>query len=161
MLRLRRDLAGTHLAMGNVLMRMGKAGEAVKQYEAELTLHPQNPDCLFRLGEAWIVLGNSAAAKTALEHALASGSTVPQIQRDLGKIYLHDHSYSEAAMALASYVKLHPEDASAHYSLMQAYLALGERAAAGRERALFEKASADRKRRAAARQALSAFEQNP
>lgn len=161
MLRLRPDLAGTRLAMGNTLMRMGKAGEAVKQYQAELALRPGNADCLFRLGEAWIVLGNGAAAKAALEHALASGSTVPQIQRDLGRIYLHEHDYPQAAKALSVYLKLQPEDASGHYALMQAYQALGERAAAGRERTLFERASADRKRRAAARQALSAFEQNP
>lgn len=157
-LKLKPGLPGIHMEIGNVLMREGQVAQAVSQYQSELKIQPDSRDCLFRLGQAWLTLGNNKQAEVSLGRALALGSTIPVIHRDLGQIYLRQRKYSKSISALSAYLKASPQDATAHYLLMQDYNAIGDQAAANRQRLLFRKASADRKRRFQAGQALSLVE---
>jgi tetratricopeptide (TPR) repeat protein len=157
--QLKPNLSRIHMAVGDLLMHQGQISQAVEEYQAELQVRPKAPEVLYRLGRAWLVLHEDERAEKSLEEALACHADIPEIQRELGKIYLRQQQYAKGIEALDAYVKTRPEDASAHYLLMNAYRSVGDAAAANRQRLLFEKYSEDRKQRSQAQQAIQFFKQ--
>ena len=147
-------LSTIHMAIGDLLISEGRVIEAVDEYQAELTVRPKAPQVLYRLGRAWLILGDDQLAEKWLQEALARHSSIPEIQRELGKLYVRRQQYAQGIAALEAYLKSRPEDAQPHYVLMMAYKSVGDQTAAARQQALFAKYSEDAKRRNQARQAV-------
>jgi len=156
-LKLKPDLAGVHLAIGNLLMSQGLATEALEEYRAELTLRPDGPEVHYRAARALIVLGKGEDAEASLNRALAAGGAPAATHRELGRIYLGRGQPAKAVQSLSTYLAAAANDASAHFLLMQAYRRLGDTAAAERHQAKFKSLSDDEKRRASIQEALSLF----
>ncbi|MGH9751181.1 MAG: tetratricopeptide repeat protein [Blastocatellia bacterium] len=156
-LKLKPDLAGVHLAVGNLLMSQGLAAEALEEYRAELPLRPDDPEVHYRMARALIVLGKAEEAENSLNRSLAVGGAPPAAHRELGRIYLGRGQPAKAVQSLSTYLAAAADDASAHFLLMQAYRRLGDAAAAERHHAKFKSLSDDEKRRASIREALSLF----
>ncbi|MGE0131661.1 MAG: tetratricopeptide repeat protein [Blastocatellales bacterium] len=156
-LKLKPDLAGVHLAIGNLLMSQGLAAEALEEYRAELSLRPDDAEVHYRTARALIVLGKGEEAEAALSRALASGGGPAAIHKELGRIYLGRGQTAKAVQSLSTYLAAAANDASAHFLLMQAYRRLGDAAAAERHHAKFKSLSDDEKRRASIQEAMSLF----
>jgi len=157
-LKLKPDLAGIHLAIGNLLMSQGQATEALEEYRAELLLRPADPEVHYRTARALIVLGKGEDAEASLNRALAADSAPPAAHRELGRIYLGRGQPAKAVQSLSTYLAMTANDASAHYLLMRAYRALGDIAAAERHLAKYKSLSDDEKQRASIQKALSLFD---
>jgi predicted Zn-dependent protease len=142
------------MAIGDLLVSQGRVSEAVGEYQADLTVRPKAPQVLYRLGRAWLTLGDDQRAEKSLQEALARGANIPEIQRELGKLYVRRQQYAKGIAALEAYLESRPEDAQPHYVLMMAYKSVGDQTAAARQQALFAKYSEDAKRRNQARQAV-------
>jgi tetratricopeptide (TPR) repeat protein len=156
-LKLKPDIAGIHLAVGNLLMSRGLAAEALEEYRAEMLARPDDPEVHYRMGRALIVLGKGEDAEASFNRALASGGAPPAAQRELGRIYLGRGQPAKAVQSLTTYLAAVANDASAHYLLMRAYRALGDKAAAERHLAKYKSLSDEEKRRTSIREALSMF----
>lgn len=156
-LKLKPELAGIHLAIGNLLMSQGLATEALEEYRAELLPRPDDPEVHYRTARALIVLGKGEEAEASLKRALAAGGAPPAAHRELGRIYLGRGQPAKAVQSLSTYLAAAANDASAHFLLMQAYRRLGDAAAAERHHAKFKSLSDDEKRRASIQEALSLF----
>ncbi len=156
-LKLKPDLAGVHLAIGNLLMSQGLAAEALEEYRAELSLRPDDAEIHYRAARALIVLGKGEEAEAALNRALAAGGAPAATHRELGRIYLGRGQAAKAVQSLSTYLAANANDASAHFLMMQAYRRLGDAAAAERHQAKFKSLSDDEKRRASIQEALSLF----
>jgi len=156
-LKLKPDIAGVHLAVGNLLMSQGLATEALEEYRAESLLRPDDPEVHYRSGRALIVLGKSEEAEASLNRAMASGDGPAAAHRELGRIYLGRGQSAKAVQSLSTYLAAAANDASAHFLLMQAYRRLGDAAAAERHHAKFKSLSDDEKRRTSIQEALSLF----
>jgi tetratricopeptide (TPR) repeat protein len=156
-LKLKPDLAGIHLAIGNLLMSQGLATEALEEYRAELTLRPDDPEVQYRAARALIVLGKGEEAEASLSRALQSGGAPAATHRELGRIYLGRGQAAKAVQSLSTYLAATANDASAHFLLMRAYRALGDAAAAERHFAQYKSLSDDEKRRTSIQEALSLF----
>jgi tetratricopeptide (TPR) repeat protein len=158
-LKLKPDLAGVHLAIGNLLMSQGLATEALEEYRAELTLRPDDPEVHYRTARALIVLGKGEEAEASLNRALQSGGAPAAAHRELGRIYLGRGQAAKAVQSLSTYSAATANDASAHFLLMRAYRALGDAAASERHFAKYKSLSDDEKRRTSIQEALSLFGQ--
>jgi tetratricopeptide (TPR) repeat protein len=156
-LKLKPDLAGIRLAIGNLLMSQGLATEALEEYRAELLLRPHDPEVHYRMGRALIVLGKGEDAEASLNRALASGGAPTATHREIGRIYLGRGEPAKAVQSLSTYLATTANDPSAHFLMMRAYRRLGDAAAAERHHAKFKSLSDDERRRASIREALSLF----
>jgi tetratricopeptide (TPR) repeat protein len=156
-LKLKPDLAGIHLAIGNLLMSLGRATEALEEYRAELTQRPDDPEVHYRAARALIVLGKGEEAEASLNRALQSGGAPAATHRELGRIYLGRGQLAKAVQSLSTYLAANANDASAHFLLMRAYRALGDASAAERHLAKYKSLSDDEKRRTSIQKALSLF----
>lgn len=156
-LKLKPDLAGIHLAIGNLLMSQGLATEALEEYRAELTLRPDDPEVQYRAARALIVLGKGEEAEASLSRALQSGGAPAATHREMGRIYLGRGQAAKAVQSLSTYLESTANDASAHYLLMRAYRALGDAVAAECHFTKYKSLSDDEKRRTSIQEALSLF----
>lgn len=159
-LRLKPDLGGVRLAIGNLLMSEGRAAEAVEEYRAETKRRPNDAETHYRTGRALAVLGETTAAEESFRRALALKHAPPGAYRELGNIYLGRNEPAKAVDALTTYLRSRKGDASAHYLLMRAYRALGDNQAAERQLAEFTRLSAPEKQQASLQAALSLFGRN-
>ena len=136
-LRIKPDLAGIREEIGDLLMSEGKAPEALAEYRLEQRLRPNSAALHYRIGRALAASGEDKPAEAALRQALASGNAPPGAMKELAKLRLRTGDAADAAALLNKYVAAVPGDAPAHYLLMRAYSALGDRAASERHRARF------------------------
>jgi predicted Zn-dependent protease len=157
-LRLKPDAAGLHLAAGDLLMSEGVPPRRSMTIAASCAFRPASAEVYFRIGRAWLVLGNADEAETALNKAVALGDPPAAVQRELGKIALRRGKPTEAVRLLSAYVGRVATDATAHYQLMRAYQATGDTAAANRHLAIYEQlAERDKQQQAGLSRALSLF----
>ena len=106
--------------LANLLLRAGKYGEAVAQFQMLLNRNPNSQEAYLRLGEAKAQLGDVGGAEAAFERArqLAPADATPDL--DLGVLYDHLKRYREARQAYQAALAKQPDNPRALNNL--AYL---------------------------------------
>jgi tetratricopeptide (TPR) repeat protein len=132
-----------HFRLGRALLMSSHAPEmldaAMKEFQAELALNPQDSVAEYQIGQIYLVQQKPAEAAVKLQRALELNPDFPEALIALGKVRLDEKKNDEAITLLQKAVKLMPQSESAHYSLMMAYRNAGRTADARREKAELDK----------------------
>jgi len=141
-LRLRPDLPGVHLALGEIFWLEGDFPAAEREFGAEARLTPGSPYASYRWGRALLQNGDLPAALAALEAAEKLKPGMPETLLELGRAHLAAGSLPAAELAFQQVVATEPTSAlaeSAHFQLATLYRRLNRREDADREMAQFRK----------------------
>jgi Tfp pilus assembly protein PilF len=133
--------------LGESLLRRNLAAEALQQYEA--VRHPprgDRPDVLLGLARAHRQLGETDAARQALDELLAKHPQDRGALRERGKLALETESPAAGEIWLRQAVALYPYDAQANYLLAQSLQRGGKEDEAREYQAARERIESDLKR---------------
>jgi len=124
------------LSLGFVLQTEKRNDEALVYYRKAYALAPKEPGAMLALGgmllESESIPADQQEALQLLQRA-DSLNPSPFGSRLLGEAYLQAGEYPQAKQALERAAEALPEDPTVHFQLQQAYLRLGDTAAAARE----------------------------
>ncbi len=109
---------------GFSLEHAGKFPEAIEQYRAALALSPNSYEAHFALGRALLRSNDAAGAEEQFRAAIASRGDAAPARLGLATAQLAQKKYEAASDALGDYLKLKPEDKSAHFDRASALLNL-------------------------------------
>jgi tetratricopeptide (TPR) repeat protein len=123
-------LARANLADGDLL-------SARNQLEKALQLERNSPRAQAWLGTTLRLMGQFEASLGLLTPLAERYPRDRQLWMDIGLCYLQSGKNEEAAQAFTSLLAIDPDDASAHYNLMQSYLRTKKISLARREEAIF------------------------
>lgn len=84
--------------------------QAERYYREALNIEPEFLMALQGLARTHLLRGNTAEAITLLERARRSFPRQPEVHLDLGRAYIRQHQYSEAAQSFEQVLMLVPED---------------------------------------------------
>src|SRR5438552_3237251 len=127
------DLPRLQYSLGLCYFKIGRTGEAVTAFGAELKRAPRDFSSLYYLAYLREEEGNLAAARSRLEAALALEPDSAEANALLGKILVKQGKAAEAVKPLEAAVAKDPEDGEKRYQLARVYLQLGLREEAARE----------------------------
>jgi tetratricopeptide (TPR) repeat protein len=113
--------------------------DSIPLLERAAALDPGNGPAHLYAGLALRDEGNLEGALAHLRKAAAIYPDNPEIRRDIGNILMAAGDFEGARDELLAALALDPEDPGAHISLRQVYRVLGDRAAADRHQALFQR----------------------
>jgi tetratricopeptide (TPR) repeat protein len=94
-------LPEVQLAYGELLLRQGRAAEALAAFQAARNLLPDDPQLEGRTGQALLGLGRDADAPAHLRNAIDGGFRPFDVQRGWVMTLIRDGLYAEAERALA------------------------------------------------------------
>jgi superkiller protein 3 len=113
--------------------------EALERFQQELALNPSDAPSEYWIG---LIDTNQHKTKEAEEHLRRSQKLDPGFADPcvgLGKLFLQEKHPEKAVDELQKAIQVQPNDAAAHYELMEAYRDQGKLAEAQQEMAVFQK----------------------
>jgi len=134
---------GTHYKLGDLYWSQSQWEQASSQFEAELANDPANCMAQWKIGN--VLLQQSVKPEEALSDmnkALAMCPTLTEARLDRGRLLLRLHRPDEALADLRAAAEAKPGEPTAHFSLAQAYRALGRTQEAQQEMQIFAKLDA-------------------
>jgi predicted Zn-dependent protease len=134
---------GTHYKLGDLYWSLSQWDNATGQFRAELANDPHNCMAQWKIGD--ILVQQSIKPEEALadvDKALAMCPALSEARLDRGRLLLRLHREQEAIADLKSAERSTPNDPTVHFSLAQAYRALGRREEAQAELESFRKLDA-------------------
>jgi tetratricopeptide (TPR) repeat protein len=142
-LRIDPQLRGGHFNIGRDLLLSGETElhrkQALKEFEQELALNPQNPNAEYELGEIYRRAGQ---LQQALEHFSKAVEYSPDFedgQIGLGRTLIGLDKPREALPHLLEAVRLNPHNEVSHFLLARVYKLLQDKLNEDREMTLFQK----------------------
>lgn len=105
---------GPRLAISRLLLRIGKAEEALAVLKEELTLARGDPETAYYAGLAAVQLGRHSEAAPLLDAAARWGRKVPEAALALTQVYLALRDPAKAVQAGLQAVSIDPSSAAAH-----------------------------------------------
>jgi len=126
-----------HYNLGAMLLRQGKAAEAIPEYQAALRVRPEDTSANNAMGAALIASGQPDRATAYLRTAAQGAPESFDAHYNLGNALASAGDFPGAAEQFAAAVRLRPDDADAHANLGSALAELGQYAEA---KAQFERA---------------------
>ncbi|HSU58211.1 MAG TPA: tetratricopeptide repeat protein [Bryobacteraceae bacterium] len=148
---------GAHYKLGDLYWSLSQWDNATAQFKAELANDPGNCMAQWKIGD--ILVQQSIKPEEALAEvnkALAMCPNLTEARLDRGRLLLRLHRVQDALTDLKIAEKATPNDPAVHFSLAQAYRALGQAGEARAELDSFRKLDAAA-RAAAADQAQQAI----
>lgn len=136
------DWAYSHAALASAYANTHRYVEALDAYKVAVTLDPTDEMIHHQLGNVYNKRGESAAAMRHQQHAIAIAPEFAAAHYQLGRIYAQEKQWADA---ITSYRTAYSHDTTlveVLYNLAQAYLRIGDTAAARQQMALFEKQKA-------------------
>jgi diguanylate cyclase (GGDEF)-like protein len=98
-----------HVALAQIYYQVFKNPSlAIEEYEAAITLNPDNPAYRFNLGEMYFITGNYEKADKALSAAIARGSKEAKAHSYLSTIALKEGKLDEADKHIEKALKMNP-----------------------------------------------------
>jgi Tfp pilus assembly protein PilF len=116
----------SHYNLAAMLQAKGKINEATAQYEAALSIHPQDATANNALGGAFIEAGKLRLAIKYLRAAIESAPDYFDAHYNLGHALAAMEDFPGAAEEFATAVRLRPGDADAHANFGSALAELGK-----------------------------------
>jgi tetratricopeptide (TPR) repeat protein len=115
-----------HYNLGAMLLRQGKASEAIPEYEAALRVRPQDTTANNALGAALIASGQPDRATAYLRAATQGAPESFDAHYNLGNALASAGDFPGAAEQFAAAVRIRPDDADAHANYGSALAELGQ-----------------------------------
>jgi tetratricopeptide (TPR) repeat protein len=131
---------GAHYKLGDLYWSLSQWDKATEQFQAELANDPGNCMAQWKIGNT--LVQQSIKPQDALadvEKALAMCPSLSEARLDRGRLLLRLHREQEALADLQRAEKATPNDPMIHFSLAQAYRALGKADEARTELETFRK----------------------
>ncbi|MBV9268483.1 MAG: tetratricopeptide repeat protein [Acidobacteriaceae bacterium] len=100
--------------------------DAAEQFRAELRISPEDSACEFQLGQIASAQGDTSAAQSHFERAIALSPDFAHALVALGRLYSQNKSYDRAIPLLVHATEVQPDNEAAHYALMTAYRDTGD-----------------------------------
>src|SRR5581483_6236630 len=148
---------GVHYKLGDLYWSLSQWDNATQQFQAELTNDPGNCMAQWKLGDVLLRQStNSEQALVDVDKALSMCPNLTEARADRGRLLLKLHRNEEAVADLKAAAKASPTEPTFHFSLAQAYRALGRTEEARQEMQVFSKLDASA-RAATAQQAQEAI----
>lgn len=141
-LRLRPDVPGLHLALGQVLAMGSQWDKAEEEFRAETKLQPGNAEAAYRLGNALLQQGRAQAAREELERSDRLKPEMPETLYSMGKAASLTGDTAAAEKAWTRVIELEkrsPLAAQAHFGLATIYRKQGKLKDAEREMEEFKR----------------------
>jgi tetratricopeptide (TPR) repeat protein len=136
-------LPGVHFRIGRAILltsRDPKAiDEALREFEAELRIAPQNPDAEYEIGEILRQRGQFERAAERFGKAIEYHPEFEEAQIGLARTLLTLGRPQEAVAHLLEAIRLDPRNEVPHFLLGSAYKALGDATNAQKEMAVFHR----------------------
>lgn len=130
------NASNLHYSLGHVLWKDLKIPDARAELEAELKINPRHAGALHDLGGTFLLEHQPEEALPYLKRAVEIDSANPDIHSDLGTAYTQLKEYAKAEAEYKLGVA-RDHDGSVHYKLARVYQALGQKADADREFAVY------------------------
>lgn len=115
------DLPEVDATLGELLLRTGKAREAVAAFQKALALQPNNFDALLGLARAHDAAGDSASAEAAYKRAIELQPGYFAAYSKLAGFYFNHGQFESASRAFERVTQLTPDNARAFANLGAAY----------------------------------------
>ncbi len=87
-------LSLVNLALARLYLGLGKADEAIQFSQAELQLVPGQPEAQLLLARAQLAKRNPGAAQSPLSSLTAAFPNTPDVQAEVGRMYLQKGDFS-------------------------------------------------------------------
>ena len=117
-----------HLAIGTLHLRERDYARAVAAFQAELKNDPYSVAALARMGEVYLVTGDTDAADKVLSKAIAINPAAAIPHKTLGRLYFRKREYKKSVEHLQSALRLGIQaDEDLHLHLGRAHQMLGNR----------------------------------
>jgi tetratricopeptide (TPR) repeat protein len=134
---------GLHFALGRVFLEKSSqspsVSEALREFEQESELQPQNPDVEYEIGDCYRRLGDSGQALAHLSNAVQYNPNFAEAQIGLGRILIDLNRPKDALDHLLTAVHDDGNNEITHYLLFSDYRTLGNRVDAQRELETFRR----------------------
>jgi len=108
----------------NVLLRQGKADEALTKADAYIAGKPRDPQMRFLRGVILTEQGKQAEATAAFTQLTQEFPELPEPYNNLAALYAAQSQFDKARAALEMALKLSPDYATAHENLGDIYVRL-------------------------------------
>lgn len=119
------ETADGHICLGGVYNETGKYDLAVQEFERAVQMDASNEDGLRGAADAYVKLGNPAAAEAAYQKAILLRPNYWGVYSWLGKFYYDQARYSEATTQFKKVVELAPSNYRGYSNLGGMYIAEG------------------------------------
>jgi tetratricopeptide (TPR) repeat protein len=116
---------GLHFDLGNTYWHMAKLDRARPELEAELKSNPGHAQANFELGDIAVKQGETEKGVALLKKALALDPSLIEAHRSLGRAFLSERLYPEAAQEFSLVVEAEPSDHTIHALLATVYQRMG------------------------------------
>ena len=120
-----RETADGRICMGGVYNETGKYDLAVQEFQRAVQIDAGNEDGLRGAADAYVRLGNPAAAEAAYQKAISVRPNYWGVYSWLGKFYYDQARYSEAITQFKKVVELAPSNYRGYSNLGGMYVAQG------------------------------------
>jgi tetratricopeptide (TPR) repeat protein len=134
---------GAHYKLGDLYWSLSQWDNATAEFQAELANDPANCMAQWKVGNTLVQQSvKPEEALATVEKALAMCPSLSEARLDRGRLLLRLHREQEAVSELQRVEKATPNDPMVHFSLAQAFRALGKREEAQVELEKFRKLDA-------------------
>jgi predicted Zn-dependent protease len=134
---------GAHYKLGDLYWSLSQWDNATAEFQAELANDPANCMAQWKVGNTLVQQSvKPEEALATVEKALAMCPSLSEARLDRGRLLLRLHREQEAVSELQRVAKATPNDPMVHFSLAQAFRALGKREEAQVELEKFRKLDA-------------------
>ncbi len=116
-----------HYYAGLLYLRLKKPDEAIREFERELVLNPNDTQNKYSLGDTLLAARNAERGLALIRELTQARPNHFEARYTLGKALLQRGDIAEAIDNLERASKLAPENPEVHYQLGQAYLAAGRK----------------------------------
>jgi len=116
---------GLHFDLGNTYWHMAKLDRARPELEAELESNPGHAQANYELGDIAVKQGETEKGVLLLKKALALEPSLVEAHRSLGRAFLSERLYPEAAHEFSIVAQAEPSDHTIHALLATAYQRMG------------------------------------
>jgi tetratricopeptide (TPR) repeat protein len=117
-----------HYNAGLLYLKLDKPEEAMKEFEKELVLNPNDLAAKIALGDVLVGGKNLERGVALIREVIQARPDHGEARYVLGKALLQKGDIAGAIENLERAAKLEPEKSETHYQLGQAYLAAGRKA---------------------------------
>jgi tetratricopeptide (TPR) repeat protein len=144
------SLLKAHFYEGLAYIRWEHWPEAAREFQAELSLDPEDQHALYHLGFVWLQQSRTDDAAALFLKVITDHPDNANAQYQLGKILLDRGQADDAAGHLETAARLSPQTDYMHYQLQAALRKLGRNADADRELEIYKGLKARSRERLAA-----------
>ena len=132
------EMPNVHYAYGRFLLALDP-GPALEQFEKELEISPGNVSVLVQIALEYIQEGRFAEARPYAERVVAASPRLYTGHNALGQVLLETGDTEGSIRELERSIELEPLSPESHFLLARAYLKVGRKDDAQRERAEFKR----------------------